>query len=67
MYYQLNFYPTEKGDGIYRDCKTKAEAMKEFKKLQEKYPARTGSAFIRVWRNYDAKYEGDDYIKDIDL
>ena len=53
MTYELNFYPTENGDGIYKLCQTKAEAVKEFKRLQAKYPERSGSAFIRVWHDYD--------------
>lgn len=53
MIYELNFYPTETGDGIIKPCKTKAQALKEFKRLQAKYPKRTGDAFIKVWINYD--------------
>lgn len=63
--YELNFYPMETGDGIIKPCKTKAQALKEFKKLQDKYPERTGDAFIRVWRDYDEPEEWP--IKDIDL
>ena len=63
--YELNFYPTEKGDGIYKLCKTKAQAIKEFKRLQEKHPNRSGDAFIRVWRDYDGL--DAEAIDDIDL
>ena len=51
--YELNFYPTEKGDGIYVVCSTKAQAMKEYKRLQGKYPNRAGDAFIKVWYDFD--------------
>lgn len=51
--YELNFYPTENGDGIYKICNTKAQALKEYKLLQKKYPERTGDAFIRVWHDFD--------------
>lgn len=65
MIYELNFYLTETGDGIFIPCKTKAQALKEFKRLQTKYPNRTGDAFIKVWKKYD---EPDaEPIKDISL
>ena len=54
--YELNFYPTEKGDGIYKMCNTKKQALKEYEILQNKYPNREGDAFIKVWYDYD----GDD-------
>lgn len=63
--YELNYYPSEAGDGIYKMCKTKAQAIKEFVRLEKQYPNRTGDAFIRVWRNYDEPEA--EPIKDIDL
>lgn len=63
--YELNFYPTEKGDGIYRLCKTKAQAIKEFKQLQNEYPSRNGDAFIKVWRDYECL--DAEVIEEIDL
>ncbi len=51
--YELNFYPTESGDGIYIGCRTEKQARQEYKRLSEKYPNRTGSAFIRVFIYYD--------------
>ena len=65
MIYELNFYPTETGDGIIKPFKTKAQALKEFRKLQDKYPTRTGDAFIKVWINYDEPEA--EPIKSIDL
>ena len=65
MTYELNYYPTEAGDGIYKMCKTKAQAVKEFKRLEKQYPDRTGDAFIRVWYDHDGLDE--EAIEDIDL
>lgn len=63
--YELNYYPTEKGDGIYKLCRTKAQAVKEFKQLEKKYPDRSGSAFIKIWIDYDG-FDAE-VIDDIDL
>lgn len=63
--YELNYYPSEAGDGIYKMCETKAQAIKEFVRLEKQYPNRTGYAFIRVWRNYGEPEAVP--IKDIDL
>lgn len=63
--YELNYYPTEAGDGIYKACKTKEQAVKEFERLEKQYSSRTGDAFIKVWRNY-GEPEAEP-MKDIDL
>jgi hypothetical protein len=63
--YELNYYPSEAGDGIYKRCRTRAEAVKEFKRLEQEHPNRSGDAFIRVWYNLDEPDE--EPIKDIDL
>lgn len=65
MLYELNYYPTESGDGIFCLCNTKTEALQMFKKLEKQYPTRTGDAFIKVWKNYDTIYA--EVVKDIDL
>lgn len=65
MVYELNYYPTEKGDGIYKLCKTKAQAIKEFKQLEKEYPDRSGDAFIKVWKDYDG-FDAE-VIDEIDL
>ena len=51
--YEVNFYPSEKGDGIYKMCRTKKQAIKECEKLHKDYPDRDGDAYIRVWYDYD--------------
>jgi hypothetical protein len=63
--YELNYYPTERGDGIYKMCKTKSQAIKEFNRLAKKYPNRSGDAFIKVWTDYDG-FDAE-VIEDIDL
>lgn len=67
MVYELNFYPTEAGDGFYIRCKTKAQALKDYKRLQGKYPHRTGDAFIRVWDQDPALDDSAEPVRDIDL
>ena len=64
--YELNYYPTEKGDGIYKICRTKSEAIKEFKKLESKHPDRTGDAFIKVWNAHPDELDAEP-IGDINL
>ena len=64
MTYELNYYPTEKGDGIIKVFSTKAQAVKEFKRLEKIYN-RCGDAYIKVWEDYGTwKAEP---IRDIDL
>lgn len=43
----------------------KSKTIKEFKKLQEKYPTRSGDAFIKVWYDYDG-FDAE-VIAEIDL
>ena len=65
MMYELNYYPDKCGDGIYKLCHTEAEAVKEFNRLEKKYPGRRGDAFIRIWRDYDTC--DAEVVRDIDL
>ena len=65
MLYELNYYPTERGDGIFCLCNTKGQALKEFKRLEKQYPSRSGDAFIKVWKDYDTI--NAEVVKDIDL
>ena len=62
--YEVNFYPTEKGDGIYKMCRTKEQAIKECKRLHKKYPVRDGDAFIRVW--YGVETSEEEWLYDIE-
>ena len=61
--YEVNFYPTEKGDGIYKMCRTKKQAIKECEKLHKDYPDREGDAYIKVW--YDHGGLDEEHIGDI--
>lgn len=63
--YELNFYPSERGDGIYKICSTKVQALKEYKRLQAEYPNRSGDAFIKVWHDFDG-FDAE-VIDEIDL
>ena len=62
--YEVNFYPTEKGDGIYKMCRTKKQAIKECKRLHMEYPIRDGEAFIRVW--YGVETSDEEWLYDIE-
>ena len=51
--YEVNFYPNEKSDGIYKMCRTKKQAIKECEALHKKYPDRDEDAFIKIWYDLD--------------
>ena len=63
--YELNYYPTETGDGIIKPFTTANQAKAEYRRLQAQHPDRTGDAFIRVWKDYGT-WEAEP-IKDINL